>query len=485
MRNIALIVLDSVRKDVFDEYAPRLRAASDVSFEQCRAASSWSAPSHWSMFTGRLPHQHGVHAERIDATFNFGDLDRGETILGRLPDHHLVGVSANPYMNEAFGFDAHFDEFHDFSSGTATTENLFTEALSLQQYLREADGTSQRDRYLGFVRACLAHDKPMRSLGNGAWWWVGPTLRRLPIPDLVDDGTQNVAETFVERAAAVDEPWFSFVNVMDAHTPLRNLYRFDQSLHSVPNRWSSNELTKWELNMEGKVTGEYARNYRQLYAAAVDYLDRTISECMGRVQRATDRETTFVIVSDHGHNLGYPADKGLFHHTRSMTEAVLHTPCEIVNPPPGYPASIDGYFSQVDLRALMADLAAGEPFDATLVSDRVAAELVGLFGDSDSVWRSEFDGDEAFWNRMIRCVYDDRGPWKWQWDLLDERVKYRIDPDRPSWQREVEADVGIPPEARAPFDVDIHEFKQRAAEISQDLAFDGDVEERLEDLGYL
>lgn len=32
-RNVALVVLDTVRKDYFDEYAPRLRRASDSSFE--------------------------------------------------------------------------------------------------------------------------------------------------------------------------------------------------------------------------------------------------------------------------------------------------------------------------------------------------------------------------------------------------------------------------------------------------------------------
>ena len=37
MRNVALIVLDSVRKDVFDEVSTRLRAKADVEYEQCRA----------------------------------------------------------------------------------------------------------------------------------------------------------------------------------------------------------------------------------------------------------------------------------------------------------------------------------------------------------------------------------------------------------------------------------------------------------------
>lgn len=487
MRNVALIVLDSVRKDVFDEYAPRLGAYSDVSFRQCRAASSWSAPSHWSMLTGELPHRHGVHAERLDATFGFDEFDRDETVLGDLPDHEVVGMSANPYMNSTFGFDAHFDAFHDFSVGSTTTENLFNEGLSVQRYMRETDEPDPAKRYLGFLAACLDHEAPVKSVANGVWSQVGPLVRRLPVPEPVDDGARNIVDTATEQAGAVDEPWFFFMNLMDAHTPLRNLRQFDQSLHSVPDDWSSTELDKWELNQEGLATEEYERNYRELYAAAVDYLDRVVSDCVGRIQRATDRETTVVVLSDHGHNLGYPADRELFHHTRSMTEAVLHTPLEIINPPAGYPGTVDGYVSHVSLPDLLVDLAYGEEFDDGIVKERIAAELVGLVGagSGDLLWRTDFEEDGEFWNRMIRCAYDRDGTRKFQWNSLGDSYEYELDPDRPSWQREAAAGVEIPAAARELFDVDIQQFKEHAADISQDMEFEGAVEDQLKDLGYL
>lgn len=119
-RNVVLVVLDTVRKNTFDEYAPRLRRRSDLSFEQCRAASSWSVPSHASIFTGELPSEHGIHAESFDADFSFASVDPESTFLGRLPGHRTVGVSANAYVNSTFGFDALFDEFHDFSIGSHT-----------------------------------------------------------------------------------------------------------------------------------------------------------------------------------------------------------------------------------------------------------------------------------------------------------------------------------------------------------------------------
>jgi len=55
MRNVVVICLDTVRKDYFDRYAPRLQDRADVIYDQCRAVSSWSVPSHASMFDRGAP----------------------------------------------------------------------------------------------------------------------------------------------------------------------------------------------------------------------------------------------------------------------------------------------------------------------------------------------------------------------------------------------------------------------------------------------
>lgn len=482
MRNVVLLVLDTVRKDVFDEYATRLRAESGTSFEQARAASSWSAPSHTSIFTGQLPSQHGVHAESFDSTFSFGAIDREETFLGDLPEHRTVGVSANSYMNRAFGFDSQFDAFSDFSIGSHVHESLFTEGMAVKEFLSKTDEPSATKRYLGFLRACVEHNRPLKSVANGVWSQVGPVVKRLPVPEIVDDGAQNVARTAREQASA-DEPFFMFANMMDAHTPLRNLLQFDQSLHSVPNDWSSNEIDKWELNKDGAATQEYTRNYRQLYAAAVEYLDRMVTDLLEDIQRTTARETTFVIVSDHGHNLGYDADDGLFHHTGSMTEGVMHTPCEIVNPPAGYPDTVSDLFSHLALGDLLVRLAHEEPFDDDLTAEWIPAETIGLLG-MNPTWDREFTDDEfAYWNRMIRCVYHEGT--KIQWNSLGECDEYELDPDRPSWQRQIDDDVKPAMQATRLFEEELEEYKRQAAADTQDLAFDESVENQLQQLGYL
>lgn len=483
-RNVVLVVLDTVRKDYFDGFARRLGSRSALTFEQCRAASSWSVPSHASIFTGELPSEHGLHAESFDASFSFGSaLSAGSTVLGDLDGHRTVGISANAYLNERFGFDALFDEFQDFSIGSHTNESLFPRGMAVQDYMAAADDGSRLRRYLGFLRACLAHDHSGRSLANGVWSQVGHRYRDLPLPEFVDDGAGAITETLVE-ASAGEEPVFAFVNYMDAHTPLRRLRQYDDSLHSVPSTWSSTELDKWELNRGDAATPEYTSNYRELYAAAIDYVDRTLDDAIDDIAAATDRETTVIVTADHGHNLGYAADGGLFHHTGSMSEGLLHVPCVVINPPAGWAGTETRYFSQCDLRELVRRAAHGEPFDDDLLSRYPAAETVGLLGTDDGTWGLEFSEEEyAHWNRMIRVAYD--GTTKYRWDSEGTTARHELDACRPSWQTDPETGVDIPERARDQFDTELRAYKGRVSARNQDMDFDREVERRLETLGYL
>lgn len=484
MRNVGLIVLDTVRKDYFDEYAPRLQALSDTSMTQCRAASSWSTPSHTSLFTGELPSEHGVHSESFDASFNFDQFDESDTFLGDLPDHRTIGLSANSYINTTFGFDTLFDEFYDFSIGSHTNETLFTDGLVVQEYMKSTDEPNAAKRYLGFLKACLEDDKPLKSVANGVWSQVGHTVKDLPVPEVVDDGASNITKTATERATAGDEPAFVFANFMDAHTPLRNLVQYDQSLHSVPNSWSSRKLDKWELNKDDAATPEYTENYRQLYAASIDYLDRVVSQFLVELMAKSDEEWTFVIISDHGHNLGYDADDGLFHHTGSMSEGIQHTPCEIINAPDGSASEITDYVSHIHLTDLIPKLAQNEPIPEEFGHDHIVAETIGLLGHGDRTWGHEFtEADHEFWNRMIRVAYE--GETKLEWDSLGECVEYELDHDRPSWQQEVARHSGPPPEVTSLFATSLEEYKSAAAADEQDMEFDDGVEEQLKELGYL
>lgn len=68
--DVLVIVLDTVRADMMSTYghkhptSPQLDAVADagVTFEDVTAPSSWTWPSHASLFTGKTPWEHGAHA---------------------------------------------------------------------------------------------------------------------------------------------------------------------------------------------------------------------------------------------------------------------------------------------------------------------------------------------------------------------------------------------------------------------------------------
>lgn len=467
-RNVALIVLDTVRQDYFVEYAPRLQSMSDVSFTQCRAASSCSVPSHASILTGELPHRHGIHSAAVD----YSQLDETTTFFGGLADHRTIGVSTNTFAGSSFGFDQLFDEFVDVS-----WTRRFPEGMDAREFatLSDASGLSF---YADFLRTAVAHEHPLATLSNAALAQLDMVFSKLPVPKLLDDGAGAALAAAQDRIERGSEPFFLFVNLMDAHTPHQPVRGYNRTLHDAPNDWSSMaELNQWEINRNGLDGHEEAmEHFRGLYAAAIDYLDREVAAFIERVQAATDHETTFVITSDHGENLGYRADDTMVGHTSSLSEGLLHVPLTLVNPPDGYATTEESYVSHTELGSLVAGLADGRTPD--VFRERIAAERITTTNAPD------VDAEEKrYWKRMLRCVYEDDR--KWVWDSLGGCIEYRIDPERPSWQeRNSEADASVPVWASEFFEESIDAFQRRDAVITHEEVDDA-TKSRLKELGYL
>lgn len=464
-RNVVILCLDSVRKDYFDRYAPHLRDLAEVSFEQCRAASSWSVPSHASMFTGKLPSEHGIHAH--DRWFT--DLDPQETFLARLPNHETVGVSANAYASAEFDFDRLFDTF-----STISWRSRFPEGLNISEFDREYDGDA---KYRAFVRAALRHQHPLKSLSNAVLFKVNQLNRRLPIPNLLDDGASIVSKEVRQQVHETKEPFFMFVNVMDAHGPFSHVRGYDRELHNASNTWdSAREIATWEINLEGpgEKHEDDIEKLRGLYAAAIKYLDRTVADLITDLQRDTDKETTIIVTADHGENLVYPDDNYLFEHTGSLSEGLLHVPFYLVNPPGWYATSESEYFSHLRIGKLIAGVTENEPVRP--FEDRIGAEVIGgnHFPDGE---RSEY------WDRAIRCAYRDNQ--KFVWDSLGNSGKYILSKTDPCRQEELDTDVDVPGWAISLFDGSITEAKHKAMRNQRSDDIDEVTERRLKELGYM
>lgn len=469
MRNVVLVCLDSVRADSFEEIASRLRARADTTYRQCRAASGWSLPSHASTFTGELPHVHGVHTHARD----FTRIDPETCFLGRLPDHARVGVSANVYASRYCGFDSFFDEFVQVSHATAPQ---FERARSPND--PELTGIG----YADYVALALRDERPLRSLANGVLTKVHPydvLFSGRPWPEIRDKGTKKAlaeATSLILAEEAADRPVFAFLNLMDAHVPMYHHRGLDRGLHSVPNSWTSRGgPSAREVSTDPKSHREYVRNYRQLYSASIEYLDRLVDAWIEELQRETEHETTVVVTADHGENLGSADDDYQFDHHSSLSESILHVPLLLVNPPAGYPESTSTMVSHLELGDLMVALAREEVF--TFGNGPVTAEVIGHTGE---------DPGGAYWDRLIRCAYD--GSRKTVWDSLGAIRIADLDLESPENRTTFDVDSeGFPEEDEVLFESDALTTKREALERAVDADDSGLDEHRvrqLEALGY-
>ncbi|WP_265108291.1 sulfatase-like hydrolase/transferase [Halosolutus halophilus] len=459
-RNVVLLCLDTVRYDHFERHADDLQAIASHSFEECRTASTWSVPSHASMFTGVLPHEHGFHS----ATPAFSDLDREDTFLSDLEGFRFVGVSANPYASPVFGFDKLFDDFYHVESSMP-----YTEGLSPSKFWHKSS-TEDWTRYIEFLKLCVQHDHPVKSLANGVASQTENLFQKLPVVKPFDDGCKRILSRTRRVLDESEQPMFVFVNIMDAHGPLTNVRGYDQSLIAKEHRNRSPDIDALAMNMDGTFDEheEDIASYRDLYAAAVEYTTRRVAEFCKRV----DDDTAVVVTADHGEQLDDETGGRRFGHvTPDMAETLLHVPLTVINAD----LSVDESkpISHLDLGNLVTAIATETEFEKR---QPLTAEVAGLGVAHPPSDHEDFD----YWNRMSRCVYLDDGASKYVWNSLGVARHYERNGGEYVLEHKGDPDL-IPADATGLFTRDIGDMRADGKTADVDAA----VESKLEELGYL
>lgn len=461
-RNVVFICLDSVRLDYFNKYAPRLRNLADIEFSECRAVSSWSVPSHGSFMTGDLPSIHGSHA------FNqsYDHLSHSDTFLSEFSEHVSLGLSANPYASPDFGFDEFFDIFIATRPG-----KYLPDGMSVDSFGWEYD-ESGLQLYLAFIREALRHENPGASLANGIIQKSRNVLKSGPIPRMFDDGAKPISQRLAQEVKDAEQPIFVFANFMEAHEPMEDTLRYSRDLYDTPRGWSSGKIDEPDSN---KLDKSFIQRYRNLYSAAIDYLDRQISTLVEKL--LTEGNTTVIITADHGDNLGYKTEDRMFGHVGSLSEGLLHVPLIIINPPDHAPSgTIDEYVSHLDLPDLLISLANDQWVDIS--TDIFVAELIGDTGWIDG---TATERSSEFWGRTIRTVY--RGSTKIEWDSLGDA--YRIEFGESPSSRISKDVIDEPPTwATREFVDSINDARNAALDAGDEARIPESVKMRLEDLGY-
>lgn len=294
--SVVIVVLDTFRADRLTDYgapavlAPHLEAFADDArvYTQMRSTSSWTLPSHASLFTAQYPIQHGAHGTpAVSEGVGYAMRREAPTLAERLQiagGYRSVGIAANRgFLGGEWGLQRGFD-----------------------------------------VWLCedLAAD----------WNGTYPQAERITALAL------SAQETLATRG----EPYLLFLNYMDPHTPWIPRTGYTDAPEQIVPRllpqvpaWR-NQKSRWHrirrqvLSQKRPARPKELATWKTAYDAEVRYLDEHIGALLsGLAAQGHGPEDYTIILSDHGEYLG---EHDLLNHSKGLHEEVIRVPLLIRGP---------------------------------------------------------------------------------------------------------------------------------------------------------
>jgi arylsulfatase A-like enzyme len=290
--NVLMIVMDTVRADRLSSYGyarattPELDAFAQeaIRYSNFHSTSSWTVPSHASLFTGLYPLRHGAHQEKPFLDAEFPTLAE---ILGNA-GYRTFAASQNPFVSSNINLDQGFRDFVD-----------------LWRVWVEPDGKVHH----------------------------------------VDEAPHPVNAAF-ERFladAGPEGPFFAFLNYIDAHLPLSPPEPFLSRFHTGDEDLEQAlavGMEDWHNYYVGKpTTPDDLRILSDLYDAEVAHISHAIGQLLDTLRRDGRFDDTLIIItSDHGEQLGENHHLG---HVFSLYGPAVRVPLLIRPPGPRSPGRVD------------------------------------------------------------------------------------------------------------------------------------------------
>ncbi|MDY6765997.1 MAG: sulfatase [Candidatus Nanohaloarchaea archaeon] len=308
--NIVVLVLDTLRaRNVscygYDrETTPFLDqiAAAGVKCENAYTVAPWTLPAHASLFTGLYPSEHGADARSKHLDPELPVLPAQLSEAG----YTTIGVSNNLWLSPGFGTARGFDRFElmwqlfDTADIAAPLNAEETRTAAVLSMLRNVAGGNPLKRAVNLVYGYLFRKSRRRA--------------------------EKTNDRVVSAVDGVEEPYFLFVNYMEPHLPYRPPQTYAERFlpdDVTPGEARTVPQEPWDYVFGDEEMDDRIEVLRGLYDAAVAYLDEQVGRLVDRLEAENDRDTLFVVLSDHGENLG---EHGLLSHQYSLENTVLRVP---------------------------------------------------------------------------------------------------------------------------------------------------------------
>lgn len=289
--NIVLIVLDTLRYDFWIKILAGsiFRWVKDlVVFHNAFSSATWTPPAHASIFTGKYPHQHGVLAKGDTVS----PLKEKLSLAYRLRQlgYYTYALTSNPIATPFIG--RGFLKVVEIDVGKRRFLHEIIPIKRLRSYY------DPPKKVLKFVRKLVRNSyyfiKDLIMLGEK---YYGSIVVNQAVIDLLKRGLLR-------------EPFFLFINYMDAHDYL--------SCTDILSRWRAKAVQRKDI---------LARYYEN----AVKRLAKALNELLELFQEQGFLERTMIIItSDHGELLD---EYGLMNHGHAYPyNELIHVPLMIYDP---------------------------------------------------------------------------------------------------------------------------------------------------------
>lgn len=346
--NIILVVFDTLRWDYFQRFIQNDPSFNEqmkdfINFEMAFSPSSWTLPSHLSLFTGLYPSEHGIHE---DPNSELGEIFRkardysGEflTKIASSVGYKTIGLSANPMISGLTGFDEKFNEFYNVD-------------LGILSGIINMNGTNKKFRKIKtLTRAVISNTRGYPK----------------------NKGYKIILSLFSEFISKNKS--FVFMNFMEVHNPYRKTILVDDNNNILNDLFGIRPLSEKQIN---KLRCEY---YNQI--EKVKEIILRIIDILRNLKRFDD--SLVIITSDHGQAL---KENSYYGHGTFLYDELIHIPL-LIKFPSIYPKEVNSqsYVNLVDVNSFLRAIIAEEnnPYQY-LRKDRTYSEAFGMQYSKSSI----------------------------------------------------------------------------------------------------
>lgn len=484
--NIVILVLDTARARNFSCYGhsrqttPTIDSIADegTKFKEVTSVSPWTLPSHASLFTGVPPTVHQTNS------FNSRLPHSLETLAEYLNryGYRTVGMANNPWFSTEFGLTRGFDEFHQlFSPFGGNNYRRFASLL-----------TDQSKSFPNRLATLLSEQSVLSLIQNG----MNAAYRQLNFQE--DNGAQTAVSKSI-NIIGEDQPYLLFVNFLEPHLPYEPPEKYKWEF--IPDKIPDSKVD--EVNQNAR---EYnVRNVdmdesdfdilERLYDAEIKYVDERIDDIVSALKQTGDWDKTLLfILGDHGENIG---DHHLMSHNYSLHETLTRIPLIVHFPEQiGGIANTGSRVSTLDIPATITDMQK-DVYDTKFEEVQNGSSL--LHDDNSRSIVAEYlnpippvekmeercknpDFDVSIFDRKLRSIYEDG--YKFMWGSDGTRALYKVTEDRDERDNLMKIKPEIASKCESQLDEWVKHHERETME-EHGANVQANVEEKLEDLGYL